>query len=115
MPIRLIHDSISREDMAALAQEYSEELIKGVVDVDRGVVALGGRMHAEGEALLLQDGSKRSDLWGFTILPGKPADACLSYHSSINIRPRQGNRGIEIENPDLRARMRSIILPKVPL
>lgn len=115
MPIRLIHDTISREDLADLAKEYFEELIKGVVDVGREVIALGGNMHADAEAMLLQDGSKQSDLWGFNILLGKPAEECLAYHSFINIRPRQGNRGIEIENQELRDRMRGIILRKVPL
>ncbi len=57
MGILLILDSISREELIDLAKEDYEELIKGVVDLKREVIALGGEMHSDAEALLLQDGS----------------------------------------------------------
>ncbi len=44
-------------------------LIKIVVDVRRRVLAGGGEMHADGEAVLLEHGSEQDDLWGANWYP----------------------------------------------
>jgi hypothetical protein len=33
--------------------------------------------------------------------PGRGPDDCIEYTSLINIRPAQGNRSMEVEDPDL--------------
>lgn len=35
-------------------------------------------------------------------------DACIEYTSLINIRPSQGNRSMQIEDPAIRERVRDI-------
>lgn len=44
-------------------------LIKIVVDVRRRVLAGGGEMHADCEAVLLEHGSEQDDLWGANWYP----------------------------------------------
>lgn len=83
-----------------------ETFIKVVVDVRRGVVAGGGEMHADGESLLLADGSAQEDLWGANYFPESHE---VRFEALINIRPRQGNRGMLVEDKDTRARMEPII------
>ncbi len=115
MGIRLVRESIPRQELIALAKEYYEEMIKGVVDLKREVIALGGEMHSDAEAFLLEDGSEQSDLWGFNILLEKPVEDCLVYESFINVRPKDGNRSLEVQDRGIRDRIRNIILAKVEL
>jgi len=115
MGIEIVRQAISREQLDEIAMEYYEELIKGVVDIKRKVVALGGEMHADSEEVLLKDGSKQSDLWGFNILLDKKKEECLMYESFINIRPRNNNKGLEVEDTKIRDQMKRIIFERVKL
>ena len=115
MNIRIVDRSISPKELKALAQEYYGDLIKGVVDIKRELVALGGEMHADAEEILLKDGSKQSDLWGFNILLDKAKEECLMYESFINIRPRDNNKNLEVQDPKIREKMKRIIFEKVAL
>lgn len=53
-----------------LVARFFEDMVKLVVDVERGVAAIGGELHADAEAVLLQDGSRQADLWGANYYPG---------------------------------------------
>ena len=115
MNIRIIERSISQKELKDLAKEYYGDLIKGVVDIKRELVALGGEMHADAEEILLKNGSKQTDLWGFSILLDKAKEECLMYESFINIRPRDNNKDLEVKDPKIREEMKRIIFKKVLL
>lgn len=115
MGIEIVRQKISREQLVHIAKEYYDDLIKGVVDIQRKVVALGGEMHADSEEVLLEDGSIQSDLWGFNILLDKNKEECLLYESFINIRPRNSNRGLEVEDAEIREKMKEIIFERIEL
>ncbi len=115
MNIRIINQPISKAELKDLAKEYYEDLIKGVVDVRREVVALGGEMHADAEGILIKDGSRQLDLWGFNIVLDKVKEECLIYESFINIRPRDNNKNLEVKDPVIRDKMKRIIFEKVLL
>ena len=95
-------------DLKRLVLLYFEDMVKYVVDVERGVIGLGGEMHADAEQLLLEDGSRQADLWGANYYPGRGRDGCVEYTSLINIRPAAGNRSMEIQDPALRERVRDL-------
>lgn len=80
--------------------------IKLAVDIRRRIVAGGGEMHADCEAVLLENGSQQSDVWGADWFPesGK-----IRFHSLINIRSKQGNRSMEIQDPVLQAHITAIV------
>ncbi len=64
------------------------DLVKAVVDVERNIMALGGELHADEEALLLDDGSLQPHLWGINLYPSEYGDAgWLEFDSMINVRP----------------------------
>jgi hypothetical protein len=88
--------------------ERFEDMVKYVVDVARGVVAIGGEMHADAEQVLLESGSHQADLWGANYYPGRGREDCIEFTALINIRPGAGNRGMELQDPALRARVRDI-------
>lgn len=84
-------------------------MVKFVVDVEHGLVALGGEMHADAEALLLQQGSTQSGLWGGNLYPWNEPDQRIEYTSFINIRPMDENMGMEIGNADIRLAVQRLI------
>lgn len=80
--------------------------IKLAVDVDRRILAGGGAMHADCESVLLDDGSVQENVWG---ADWNPSTQEVSYESLINIRPRQGNRSLEVTDPQLRTRIADVV------
>lgn len=99
---------IHEHELRRLVELYFEDMVKYVVDVARGVVAVGGEMHADAEQRLLEDGSAQADLWGANYYPGRGRDACVEYTSLINIRPAHGNRSMEIQDAGTRERVREL-------
>jgi hypothetical protein len=79
--------------------------IKLAVDIRRGILAGGGALHADCESALLQDGSQQEDVWG---ADWNPTAQQVTYESLINIRPRQNNRSLEIQDPTTRAQVAQI-------
>jgi hypothetical protein len=99
---------LDRAELRRLVERHFEDMVKYVVDVARGVAAVGGELHADEEALLLENGSRQDDLWGANYYPGRGEGGCIEYTSLINIRPAQGNRSMTIEDEATRAKVREI-------
>ena len=108
----LLERRIEAAELRRLVERF-EEMVKYVADVERGIVAIGGEMHADAEAVLLEAGSRQADLWGANYYPGRGREGCIEYTSLINIRPSAGNRGMELIDPALRARVLEITLALV--
>jgi hypothetical protein len=108
--IVLLRAPADRGELRRLVSLVFGDMVKYVVDVERGVIALGGELHADAEALLLADGSAQADLWGANYYPGQGEDSCIEYTSLINISPARGNRGMEVLDPAIRQRIRELTL-----
>jgi hypothetical protein len=106
--ILIVRQRIDPAELGRLVLLYFEDMVKYVVDVERGVVGLGGEMHSDAEELLLEDGSRQADLWGANYYPGRGREGCIEYTSLINIRPAAGNRSMEIQDPAVRQRVREL-------
>ena len=102
------NERIAPAELRRLVDLFFEDMVKYVVDVERGVAAVGGEMHADAEQALLEDGSRQADLWGANYYPGRGREGCIEYTSLINIRPAQGNRSMEIQDPAVRERVREV-------
>lgn len=109
MQIRIVRDAISKDEVTSIAHAQFGDLVKAVVDVDLEIMALGGELHADEEATLLEQGSRQQDLWGINLYPGKTSDEWIEFDSMINVRPAQGNRSRDVENPELRRRIGQIV------
>jgi hypothetical protein len=79
------------------------------VDVGRGVMAVGGELHADEEADLLQDGARQADLWGINLYPDLPMPDFIEFDSMINVRPSQGNRSRGIEDAAVRRQIEVVV------
>ena len=108
--MEIVRDGITLATLAGMAVGMFGDLVKAVVDVERGIMAVNAELHADEEALLLSDGSSQADLWGVNLYPadvGTPR--FLEFDSMINVRPRQGNRSRSVDDPALRARISAIV------
>ena len=98
----------SREQLAEIAEASFGDMIKGVVDVNRGLLALDAELHADLEGYLLENGSAQKDLWGINLYPDEDDDL-IEYDSLINIRPMQGNRSRGVDNPETRQKIAEVV------
>jgi Protein of unknown function (DUF5674) len=99
---------IAADELRRLLAAEFEDMVKYVADLQRGVIAVGGGLHADAEQVLLAHGSRQQDLWGANYYPGRGRAECIEFTSLINIRPAQGNRAMEIEDAAVRERLRAL-------
>jgi hypothetical protein len=99
---------IRREELSALAENGFGDMVKGVVDIKRGLLALDAELHADLEALLLDSGSAQNDLWGINLYPDEDEDF-IEFDSLINIRSWQGNPSRDVEDPEVRDAIKTIV------
>lgn len=114
MEILIARGPIDKETLDALAKEWHVSLVKGVADISRGVIALGGEWHIDANNRLIEDGSEQKNLWGFNLYPKEQGDKAIEYNSLINIRPLQGNRSMELMDEDARTAVRKVVALAVP-
>ena len=115
MSTRIIKDSIPKAELAEIAKEQFGDLIKAVVDVEQGIMAIGGELHADEEAALLEQGSRQEDLWGINFYPNKQEEEWLEFDSMINVKPSQDNRSRGVENNETREKIKQVIKKLVAL
>lgn len=106
---RIVRQPIARSDITAITESRFSDMVKGVVDVARGIMALGGELHSDDEAVLISDGSRQSDLWGINLYPAESGDSWIEFDSMINVRPAQGNRSRGVEDERTRQAIRRVV------
>jgi hypothetical protein len=98
-------EPIPKETIKRLAAEGFGDMIKFVVDLERKTICAGGGLHADAEAILLENGSSQSDLWGANFYPDLTGAERWVYRSMINIRPSDGNTSQLIQSPVIKERV----------
>ena len=105
----IVKDKITKGELENLAHKQYGDVIKAVVDVKKEIMAVGGELHADEEALLLQNGSRQENLWGMNIYPNNPEENRIEFDSVINIRPSQNNKSRSVESLDIQRKIRDIV------
>ncbi len=111
--MKIVIDAITIAEIKTMAANLFGDMVKTVVDVERGIIAVDAELHSDLEALLLDDGSKQKNLWGINIYPEQGGDDFIEFDSMINLRPSQGNKTRGIEDKALRAKITGIVTKKV--
>ncbi len=99
MSIQIVSKSISKKELKEIAVNQFIDFVKAVVDVEKGIMAIGAELHADEEALLLEQESQQKDLWGINLYPEKEGDEFVEFDSMINLRPSQRNRSRGVDDP----------------
>jgi len=98
MNIKIVTKKILIDNIKKIAEETFGAMAKAVVDIEKDIMAVGGELHADAEAVLIENGSKQENIWGINIFPYKKGKDRYEFTALINIRPSIGNRSMEIEN-----------------
>jgi hypothetical protein len=109
MEIRVVRDTVSRDELTEVAKQQFGDMVKAVVDVEQGIMAIGGELHSDEEAMLLDQGSAQRHLWGINLYPDKPLDEWIIFDSMINVRPSGGNRSRYVESSEIREAVTRIV------
>lgn len=105
-----MRDNIEKAELKKIAEELGSDFVKGVVDVEKGIMAIGGEFHADEETLLIdREQSERKNLWGVNLYPDRSGGEWIEFDSLINIRPSQGNRSMNVEDNHTRERIKKVI------
>jgi len=108
--LQIVRETIGLSTLEEMAEGMFGNLVKAVVDVEQGIMAVGGEMQADEEALLLAEGSPQPSLWGINLYPAQVGTPrFIEFDSVINIRPRQRNRTRSVDDAAVRAAVTSIV------
>ena len=78
----ILTQKIKAADLHNIEEEtYFDDMMKCVVDIDRGCMAVNADLHSDLEQMLLEDGSRQSSLYGINILFD---DDSIEFDSLIN-------------------------------
>jgi hypothetical protein len=109
MTMVILDSPVPLSDLEQMAARGFGDLVKAVVDVERGLMAVDAELHADEEAFLLSEGSSQQELWGINLYPGLPADEWIEFDSMINIRPYHGNRSRGVDDAATRERILAVV------
>lgn len=108
--MQLVKDKISIAELQKMSEKMFTRIVKAVVDIEQGIMAVDAEMHVDEECFLLDEGSQQDNLWGINLHPDQFGnESFVEFDSMINIRPGLGNRSRYVENPLLRNRIISIV------
>ncbi|MBY0248137.1 MAG: hypothetical protein K2Q17_10770 [Nitrospiraceae bacterium] len=109
MEIIIVRTRVTKADLIVMAQQQFGDMVKAVVDVDQGIMAIGGELHSDEEAVLLEQGAVQKKLWGINLYPERPASEWIEFDSMINVRPSGGNRSRYVERAEIRDAVTAIV------
>ena len=110
MEIKIIKNPITNSELLEIAKDGFGTLVKAVVDVRQGIMAIGGELHADEEVLLTEnENSKREDTWGINIYVEKNGGDWIEFDSMINLKPAHGNSSRGVDDPAIREKIENIV------
>ncbi|OGZ26756.1 MAG: hypothetical protein A2365_02420 [Candidatus Nealsonbacteria bacterium RIFOXYB1_FULL_40_15] len=108
--MKIVKDKISLDEVKRLAEEQYGDMVKAVIDAEKGFMAVGGEFHSDAEKVLLErEDSKHEDCWGINIYPENLGNERVVFDSLINIKPLSNNRSLFVENEGIRLKIKEVV------
>lgn len=111
--MRIVTEILRMAELKQMAAAGFGDMVKAVVDISAELIAVDAELHADLEALLLENGSKQKDLWGINLYPDLEEKDFLEYDSMINIRPSQNNRSRGVDSAEIREKIAGIVAQRI--
>jgi len=109
--MKYITEPLNQKEFNELKKEF-KEYAKVTVDIEKKELVIGCELHADGEEILLQNGSHQNNIWGGGInFIAKQIDGT----AVLNIRPRLNNDGMEILDQNRRSKFFETVEYLIPL
>ena len=112
--MKILEKAYTKDEILKL-NTFPNGFVKGVVDVEKGIVALDADMHYQLSDFLKEEcDSEEKDMWGFNLwLENESFDEILEYDSLINIHNNQihgfPRGGLSILDTDIEEKATEII------
>lgn len=103
--MKIITDKITTEELKEMAKKMFGEMVKAVVDVEKGIMVVDGELHSDEQELLIENGSKYENLWGINIYPEMTNQDWIEFDSLINLKPAFGHRTRGVEDVKIREKI----------
>lgn len=107
--MKIIKDKITIEELKEMSQKMFGGLVKAVVDIEQGIIAVDGELHADLEMVLTENGSKRENVWGINFYPENKGNDWVEFDSMINLKPHLGNRTRGVEDEKTRGKILMVV------
>ena len=110
METRIVKDKISLEEIKKIAHEQYGDIVKAVVDIEQGIMGVGGELHVDIQSTLMKDeNSEAGNTWGINLYIEKTGDDFVEFDSMINLKPLLDNKTRDVENQEIKIKIREII------
>ena len=111
---RIVKDPISKDELKKLAHELYGDIIKAVVDVEQGILGVGGELHVDIQSQLIEkENSRGEDTWGINLYLEKSGEDFIEFDSMTNLKPLLGNKTRGIEDVGIQNKIREIVAKMV--
>jgi hypothetical protein len=107
--MKIIKDQITLDELREMSSKMFGNLVKAVVDVEKEIMAVDADLHADEEALLLENGSMQKNLWGINFYPELTGSDFVEFDSMINLRPSQENRSRGVDDTLIQKKILEIV------
>ena len=110
MDIKIVKNSISKDELKHIANEQYGDMVKVVVDLEHEIMTVGGEFHADGELVLMeQEGARREYTWGINLYPDVQGGDFIEYDSMINLKPAFGNRTRNVTDKEICEKIKRVV------
>ncbi|MBI5400282.1 hypothetical protein HZB07_06750 [Candidatus Saganbacteria bacterium] len=106
--MKTVKEKINIAELKQMAENRFGNFVKAVIDIEQKIMVVDAELHADEEALLIENGSRQENLWGINIYPELNKDEVIEFNSMINLKPRQNNRTRGVEDCKIREKILAI-------
>ncbi len=108
--MKIIKDNIEISELKTMAEAFSGDFVKAVVDIEKGILAVEAEFHSDLMNLLMEEKeSEPQYLWGVNLYPNLQGADFVVFDSMINLKPGLGNRTRGVEDPEIRKKIIAIV------
>lgn len=99
--ILVLNRKITQEEFEKAREVYSD-YIKTVVDIEKGIISVGGEFHIDCEEALIKQGSKLNNLYGGGY---RVSTKEVEYMAMSNFKPSLNKITYEVMDPQIRKKI----------
>lgn len=103
--MKFIGKLLNKKELEEFRKRYGD-YVKLTLDIENEWIVAGGELHADGEKVLLEKGSRQDNIWGGGI---DLKDKIIDTTAVLNLRPRLGNDSMEILDSAKREKFVSMV------
>ncbi len=108
--VKILENPINIEELKKIASDGFGDMVKAVVDVEKGNMAIGGELHVDMEVVLMEEREAlRNNTWGINLYPNKTGEEFLEFDSMVNLKPAYGNRTRNVEDVKIQEKIKEIV------